>query len=437
MREQKPLTYRAYLGMTLPIMIAHVTYPLLAIVDFSVLGYFSSPIYMAGLAVGLTLLNTFYWVLGVLRVIAMNYSSQGIREEDEKGQAKALLEHIMLAFIIGSILIFAKELIWTAALWIQKPELEVMEQARLYYSVAIWGAPFVLMNYVIVGWLLGRNRIKKAVRIEVLGNTINMVLDIVFVKKFHMGIEGVAIAKLYAQLIMFSMGVILVFWKEKHMLQYMTNWTIWYPKNVIKKFVMNKDLLTRSICIVILNNTLIAISSRLGVTILATNAIILQMIGVIGYLFEGIANTVIVLAEKSKEEKNLRLLEDTHNNTLQCVMHMTIGLVVLYTLVRTKMINIFTNLEEVQNNFRLYDGWIVIYPILAGWGLSAYGLYIGLRQTEFIRYTNIMAVSIFIVCSFIMIPILGNHGLWLAFSVFYLWRSICLLGCEGSLHEGL
>ncbi|GAA3330161.1 hypothetical protein GCM10020331_081590 [Ectobacillus funiculus] len=40
------------------------------------------------------------------------------------------------------------------------PESDVRALASDYFSIRIWGVPFALMNYVILGWLMGMSRIK-------------------------------------------------------------------------------------------------------------------------------------------------------------------------------------------------------------------------------------------------------------------------------------
>ena len=47
-----------------------------------------------------------------------------------------------------------------------KPELEIEKAAITYFKILIWGAPFVLTNYVLLGWLMGLGNVKSSMTMQ-------------------------------------------------------------------------------------------------------------------------------------------------------------------------------------------------------------------------------------------------------------------------------
>ena len=199
------------------------------------------------------------------------------------------------------------------------------------------------------------------------------------------------------------------------------------------KLKLHIDMFIRTICIVIVINMLIAMSSKLGTLILVANIILLQFKGFVTYCFEGVATATAIIARKSMESKNKYLLQETHRLTMKTVMYLSVGWGVFYQLERIEIINCVTQIEELKSTIRSYDGWIMMYAIIGGWGLSSNGLYRGVNQTKPIRYAYIIALVIFVVSCLSIKTYLYNHGLWLALVLFYLISGCILMAYEGNL----
>jgi MATE family multidrug resistance protein len=53
---------------------------------------------------------------------------------------------------------------------------EVKASGQAYYNALIWGAPATLLNFVLVGWFLGRSQSGKVFLLSAVGNLSNVVL---------------------------------------------------------------------------------------------------------------------------------------------------------------------------------------------------------------------------------------------------------------------
>lgn len=421
------LTNREFLKVCIPIILSTITMPLLGAVDMAVIGQLSNAVFIGGISIGVTIFNTIYWVFGFLRVITTGYSAQSSSLNINKKKVESFIHPIIMALVIGILIVVLQKPIWNIAIKILSPEREVIEQAKSYYYILIWGAPFVLLNYVIMGWLMGQAKIKLSVLMQIIGNIINITLDILFVKVFNFNVEGVAIATLISQIITFFIGIISInncnIIKKSEIL----NKDLWNLKDIASKTNASFDFIIRTTCLLLVNNLFMAKSAELGTIILASNSIILQFESFIAYVFEGLANAASIFAGRAKGYKSKNMLKDVIKKTSQWTMIFIVILTILYAIFRKDLVYIFTNIEAVIKEVNLYGSWLLIYPIITGFGLSLYGIFTGVVYTNPIKYSTLLSTILFIIQSYTLIPIWGNGGIWMSFIIYYLGRTLFLL----------
>ena len=93
----------------------------------------------------------------------------------------------------------------------------------------------------------------------------------------------------------------------------------------------------------------------------------------------------------------------------------------------TSIIKLLTNQTEIINLTLQYQTWLIIFPIVAAGGLIYYGVFSGISYTSSIRDSMLLALSLWLIAQYFAVPIWGNHGLWLAYSLFSFGRTIFLI----------
>jgi len=83
-----------------------------------------------------------------------------------------------MAVLLGLIFIALQYPIMQAAARLIGASEAVTGHAETYFYIRIWGAPFALPGYVIIGWLMGISRVKLSLMIQMLMNALNMLLSI-------------------------------------------------------------------------------------------------------------------------------------------------------------------------------------------------------------------------------------------------------------------
>ena len=198
------MTQREYLRVLGPFVLTTMTQPLLGAVDTAVMGRLPDPAYIAGVAVGAVIFNTVYWLLGFLRVGSTGFSAQA--GDDPEQLRKAVLLPGLMALGLSLLILLLQHPIFAGAMLVLEPDEATRRVTAVYYDILIWGAPLALGNYVMLGWLMGRSLIAASLLMQIGGNALNMLLDVLLVLVLDAGPAGVAAATLLAQFFSFLVG---------------------------------------------------------------------------------------------------------------------------------------------------------------------------------------------------------------------------------------
>lgn len=188
----------------------------------------------------------------------------------------------------------------------------------------------------------------------------------------------------------------------------------------------NMDLLLRTICILVFFNMMARIGSQLGPDVLATNAILMQVTFIVSYMFDGVANASSVFAGKAVGQKNPKLLDSVIKLNTQWTTAFIAVLTLLTLVFKEQIVMLFTTLPELNTLYLEMSPWLLVFPLVAGYGLTFYGIFTGTGTTKPVRNPSFITLLVFLVAQLLAVPQWGNHGLWLAFTLFYVGRFVFL-----------
>jgi MATE family multidrug resistance protein len=400
-----------------------MTTPLLGAVDTAVVGQLPDPAYIGGVAVGTLIFNTLYWVFGFLRVSTSAFAAQANGASDPAQGVLALSRPFLIAVIVGICFILLQWPIEYAALTMIAPDSDVSRFAVEYFRIRIWGAPFTLMNYVILGWLMGMAKIKESLFLQVFMNVLNMSLAILFVHVFSFAVKGVATATLIAEITAFVLGLFIVFKASPFKWKIPSIQTLIDTQSMKKMVNVNKDLFIRTICLLVVINMFTAKGASFGTEFLAANAVLFQIHYIMAYFFDGFANASSILVGKAVGSNDKKLYKKTLSLSRQWSVITAFIIASIYGLFQEQIIELFTNLPSVIELSTKYGAWLIIYPFAACFGLVIYGVFTGATEIAPVRNSMIYAMIIYIIIQITVTPIWHNHGLWLAFIVYTIGRS--------------
>ncbi|GAA6325411.1 MATE family efflux transporter [Fusobacterium ulcerans] len=422
--KSKIITNKMYLSLMFPFIFSTITQPLLGAVDIAVIGRLANENYISGIAIGALIFNTLYWMFGFLRVSSTGYSAQSTYKT-LKENSDIFLRPVFMAVCISIIFLIFQKTIFNTSMKFIAPMEEIQNVSYIYFKILINGAPFVLFNYVVLGWLMGKGDIKGSLVMQIGGNILNIVLDIIFVLIMNYGVEGVAYATLISQVFSTVLGLyfIIPYGYFKHIdIRSILN------KNEFMNIIsLNKNLMVRTFFLLMHNNMIMAASSGLGADILAANSILLQILSLISYAFDGIANTSSVFAGRARGLKDNNMMKDVWKKNLQWGMFFVFLLTIIYISGSKNVILTFTNIEKIVRLSEKYSYWIALYPITAFLGLTYYGIFTGSNMTLPVAQSTFLAFLIFTVSWKFIIPEFENNGVWASLIIFYFCRGIFLI----------
>ena len=436
MREDSKGTVEGknYGYLVIGFILLNIMQPLLGITDIFigtrfVQGDIRETIKISGIA-----FTVLYWILGSVKNVTIIYGANLWVKDDKQGSIGVLIRSLLIAVILGSVVILLKKPLWFIFMRMLPSEQTLEQEVLRYFSIIILGVPFVLASYVAGGLALACIKEKNVIIIHFVGQFVNIGLNIGLAQKIEDPIKGLALGTLYTQILVCGLSVGYVLLKQKALLKMIHKETLWKIQELSSKLKMCGNILIRIGCVLITNYLIVSVIKNTHAGLCGANLVLLQIKCIMDYVYEGITNATGVCVARNRDLKQIQILKDIHRMTLKAVMGLSILMVVFYSLLRNGVTDFFSGTEKIKSVAQRYDGWLLIYLMIAGWGISGHGLFLGCLETEFVGKSNVIALVLCLGAAIAAVPILGNHGLWMTLIAFYMIRSLLLLGYEDDLY---
>ncbi|MEM7723420.1 MAG: MATE family efflux transporter [Pseudomonadota bacterium] len=420
-----PLSHKRVLKIAVPVVISNATVPLLGVVDTGVVGQLGDAAAIGAVGIGAVILTSIYWAFGFLRMGTVGLVAQAIGARDEGEVAALLTRVLMIGAGAGLVLIVAQVPIFWFALWLSPASAEVEGLAQAYLGIRIFSAPAAIAIYGITGWLIAQERTGAVLALQLFQNGLNIVLSVVFVLGLEAGVPGVAWATFIAEWAGLALGLWLC--RAAFGVPAWRDWgRVFEAAKLWNMAAVNTDILIRSVLLLAGFTSFIFLGSDFGDVTLAANQVLIQFMYVTAYAMDGFAFAAEALVGNAMGAKARDRLRRA------AVMTSTWGLVICvamsagFAVFGGAAIDLMTTAEEVREAARGYLVWMVLAPLIgcASWMLD--GIFIGATRTKDMR--NMMAVSfaIYVGLCVVLLPLFGNHGLWLALLGFFAARGVTL-----------
>jgi len=350
--------------------------------------------------------------------------SQASGAGDHQKVVMLLQQGLALALAIALALLMLQRWLIPHGLALLTDDGAVLAQAMSYAEVRIWSAPAVLINYVLMGWFLAQRDSRFALKMLLLGNGINITLDLCFVVLLGWKVQGVAFASVIADYSVLSVGLLLAVRRMRGLLPIATL-SLGSMDAFQVLFRVNHQLMLRTWLLLGAMAYFTARGSAFGSDVLAANAILMQLVMMASYLLDGYAHAVEVLVGQAEGRKD-RVLRHRIVISGAVLTGLTVTMVCgLYSLWGTNLVGLMTDITEVRRVAVDYLCWAVIVPLLGAASYLLDGVYIGLMRSDVMRNGILVAFGMFLVRELLAVP-LENRWLWFAFACFMLLGSFVL-----------
>ncbi|MFH8133036.1 MATE family efflux transporter DinF [Pantoea osteomyelitidis] len=411
--------------LALPMILSNITVPLLGLVDTAVIGHLNSPVYLGGVAVGATATSFLFMLLLFLRMSTTGLTAQAFGAGDKAALARALIQPLIIALAAGLVFILLRGPLSELATRIVGGDGQVLQQAKIFIHIRWLSAPATLANLVILGWLLGVQYARAPVLLLIVGNLVNIVLDIWLVLGLHQGVAGAAAATALAEYVTLAVGLLLV-WRvlklrgiDGALLK--QSWR----GDFNRLLRLNRDIMLRSLLLQLCFASLTILGARIGPQVVAVNAVLLMFLTFTAYALDGFAYAVEAFSgEAWGAQDGSQLLRVWHAACRQAGL-VALVFALFYALSGEWIVSLLTSLDSLREMADRFLIWQVIMPLAGVWCYLLDGMFIGATRGREMR--NGMAIAALgYGLTLFTLPWLGNHGLWLALMVFLLLRGVTL-----------
>lgn len=419
--------HRRVLMLAFPIVLANLTQPILAAVDTAVAGHQGDPAVLGGVALGGLFFNFVFWGFGFLRMGTTGLVAQAYGAGDQVALRANVVRALLLAFVIGTAILAAQAPLIGHALELIGGTDAVQHNARLYCQARIGSAPFALANYVVLGYLLGMQRVRVALIAQVFINAMNVLAVLVYVYGFGWGIAGIGAATATADTAGFAFGA-MVLWQVRPRGLAPLEWRVIFNASALRRLVaMNRDIFVRTMCLLGAFGWFAHLGARQGDVILAANALLLNFQTFMAYGLDGFAHAAEALVGVAIGTRDRDAFRQAVKVNLIWSVLGALGFGLVYWCAGAAIVDSLTDEPAVRAAARQFLPWVVLLPPISVWGFLLDGVFIGATRTRELMQAMVISLAVFLAASWALAGPFGNHGLWIALLIFMATRGLTLL----------
>jgi multidrug resistance protein, MATE family len=419
--------HRRVLALAVPIVLANLTQPILGAVDTAVAGHLDDPSYLGGVALGGLFFSFVFWGFGFLRMGTTGLVAQAWGANDHAGMRDNVIRALLLALAIGAAVLLAQLPLIDYALKLIGGSDAVQHQAQVYCHARIWAAPLAPANYVVLGWLLGTQRVRLALITQVFINSVNIVAVLMYVYAFHWGIAGIGAATATADALGFVLGAALLWHLRPRAAAPLARAALFDGAALKRLFALNRDIFLRTLCVIGSFGWFAHLGARQGDTVLAANALLLNFQTFMAFGLDGFAHAAEALVGAAIGARDRHAFRQAVKVTLLWSALGALGFSLVYWHAGTWIIERLTDQPTVRATAELYLPWAALSPVISVWGFLLDGVFIGATRTRELMVSMAVSLAVFLVASWAFMPVQGNHGLWAALMVFMAVRGATLM----------
>jgi MATE family multidrug resistance protein len=407
--------------------LSNLMVPLAGLLDVAFLGHLAQIDYLAGVALATIIFNYLYWSFGFLRMSTTGLTAQAIGRQDPGEVWLILLRHLLLALGLGLAIGLLQQPIQTLGFGLLSATPAVKAAGQAYFQAMVWGAPATLLNYVVLGWLLGQGRSGLVLVLAIVSNGVNILGDYWLIVRWGWASAGAGYATAGSQYVTLVVGGLWL-WPQLRTVdwsQYCRQ--LWQPQQLRAIAGLNTAILVRTFALLTAFGLFANISSAISPAALALNTLLLQVISVTAYLIDGVAHATETCAGQLYGQGDRAALKQLVHRAM--LIGIAIGLIfaALFNLRSGQLLGLLTNHQNLIQQSSDYALWL--FPIL-GLGAIAYildGYFLGISAGRVLRNSTLIATFL----GFMPIALWGWQQanlqiLWFAMTMFMATRAITL-----------
>lgn len=428
----KNFGHKQILVIAIPVMLSNITTPLVGLADIAVIGHaqlgegISAAAATGAVAFGSMLFSLIFGSFIFFKMGTSGFVAQAKGAQDNQEIAALLLRSLLVAFVVGLVVVLLRQTVIDLMFLLTSSSNEVQVLSSEYYTIRALSAPLILMNYVVLGWLMGQGRAKLGLLVQVILNASNILLNLYFVLGLNLAVAGVAWASFAAEIIAFVLSIVIILYLYRPHYFKLPVAIILNSSKLWRMFSVNRDILIRSIALTISFTWFTMQSANMGDLTLASNAILLQVVSIFAYFLDGFATSAEVFIGQSVGAKNNAIFDRAFKLSLAWAFCIAIILALIAVVFGENIIAFMSQDEATRQYAHQFMYWPSVIVVIGVWSYIMDGVFIGATRGADMRNMMLLNLAIYFVAWFVFVHFWGNHGQWLALVTMYLLRGVTL-----------
>jgi putative MATE family efflux protein len=420
------VTNRSVLAIAVPMTLAYLTTPLLGIVDTAVVGQFGDAALLGGLAAGSLVFDVVFTTFNFLRSGTTGLVAQAFGRGDALEEQAVLWRAVLIAVVAGVMLAALSPLFAVAGQWFMGAEPRVSAAMSVYIRIRLLAAPFSLINYAILGYVLGRGEGGLGLMLQAVLNGINIALCFLLGLELGWGVAGVAWATVTGEFLAMLLGLAIVLSRFRT-LERPSCRRILDLSAYRRMLSLNRDIMIRSFSLLAAFALFTRQGAQFGTVTLAANAVLMNFFLIAGYFLDGFATAAEQLAGRAIGAQAPAPFRQAVRLTLIWGFGLA-GLATLTLLTAgASLVALVTTSPEVRAIADTYLPWAAFTALSGVLAFEMDGVFIGATWSRDMRNMMLLSFLAFSAALITLAPAFGNNGLWASLHVFLLVRGVSLL----------
>ncbi|AFY42791.1 guanitoxin biosynthesis MATE family efflux transporter GntT [Nostoc sp. PCC 7107] len=396
-------------------MLSNMMVPLAGLVDIAFLGHLADIRHLAGVILATIIFDYLYRVLKFLRSSVNALTAQAVGLDDHKAVLLAGIRSGLIALGIGLLILLLQYPLQKLGFTILSGSPEIEIAGADYFQARIWGAPAVLLNFVLIGWFMGQEKNSVVLLMSVIGNGSNVVLDYLMISLWGWESMGAGLATAISQYLALVTGMIYacftIPWQTlPAALQEVFDWVALKDTVALKSNILIRFVVLISTYAIFTN-----LSAAMGTEILAENGLLLQIALLSQFTVQGVGMTTQTLTGNFYSKGAKEQMSPLLTVSILTSLVIALGFAAVSVLFPDAVFGLLTNHAEVNKHISTYTIWLLPLLGLTAIAFMLEGYFIGLKEGATLRNAVLIAFGLgFLPVAITASYLHNNQILWMS-----------------------
>ena len=394
-----PVPYRSFLPrfyrLAAVSVLSSMMVPLAGLFDAAFLGHLADIIHLAGVILGSVLLGYFYRTLKFLRSSTHALTANAMGAGDGLAVRVALLRCGLIAGAIALMILLFQYPIHQLGFALLAGTNDIESAGLAYFNTYIWGAPAVLLNFVLIGWFLGQEKNSVVLLMALVGNGSNVLLDYLMINHWGWGSSGAGIATALSQYLSLAVALgVMALTFQWSLLKPAWHQVTQDREALTSVVVLKGNIMVRYLALISAYAIFTNLRASIGSELLTENGLLLQIALLSQFTVQGVGMTSQTLIGNFKGQGKTDQILAVLQVALVTGLAIAMAFAVTTFLFPNSVFKLLTNHAEVSLAMRQYTGWLIPLLGLTAAAVMLESYFIGIKDGATLRNGALMGFMV-------------------------------------------